>query len=342
MSLVAAEGTVADTPPRVLRAVRRDFSTAAAAAELVGVSDHVVRLRAWCAAAGPAPCRVVINGETGTGKGLVARLLHQHAAREGPFIQRGAGETAPSLLQDELFGHVRGAFTGATERRVGLLEAADGGALFLDELQDLTAEVQRSLLLFLDGHGFAPLGTYRRIHTELRVISAAQRPLDELVEEGLLRQDLMYRLREVTIVLRPLRERPEDVGPIAESVLRRHRGRGPDGACPRLSARTLALLVAHAWPGNVRELAAAVDTAAWTALGRETIEPEHLPEWFFEGMHKGPRPGVAGESEVEAALRATGGNVAAAARRMGVCSKTVRRRLASGGLDLGAIRRDRS
>jgi two-component system NtrC family response regulator len=162
----------------------------------------------------------VITGETGTGKGLVARLLHQHAAREG-------------------------AFTGAT----------DGGALFLDELQDLSAEVQRSLLLFLDGHGFAPLGTYRRIHTEVRLISAAQRP--------------------------------EDVEPIAKSVLRRHPGRGPDGKGARLSARTLALLVGLAWPGNVRELAAAVDTAAWMALGGETIEPEHLPERPLCGRRAG-------------------------------------------------------
>ena len=340
MSLVAAGATVADPPPRVLYAVPRGPSTPPAATELVGVSEHIVRLRAWCAAIGPTPCRVAITGETGTGKGLVARLLHRYSARAGSFIQRGAGETAPSLLQDELFGHVRGAFTGATERRVGLLEAADGGTLFLDELQDLSTGVQCALLLFLDGYGFAPLGSYRRIQPEVRLISAAQRPLGELVEEGLLRQDLMYRLRQVTIVLRPLRERPEDVEPIAESVLRRHPSRGPDGACPRLSARTLALLVPHPWPGNVRELAAAVDTAAWMALGGETIEPEHLPEWFFEEMGEGPRLGAAGESGVEAALRATSGNVAAAARRMGVCSKTVRRRIASGGFDLAAIRRE--
>jgi len=338
MSLVAADGTVAAPPPRVLHAVPRNPSVSPAAAELLGVSDHIVRLRASCAAVGPSPCRVAITGETGTGKGLVARLLHEYSAREGPFIQRGAGETAPSLLQDELFGHVRGAFTGATERRVGLLEAADGGTLFLDELQDLSTEVQRALLLFLDGYGFAPQGTYRRIHTEVRLISAARQPLGELLKEGLLRRDLLYRLRQVTIVLRPLRERPEDVEPIAESVLRRHPTRDSGGGCPRLSARTLALLVGHPWPGNVRELAAAVDTAAWMALDAETIEPEHLPEWFFEEMGEGPRPGAAGESGVEAALRATSGNVAAAARRMGVCSKTVRRRIAFNGLDLAAIR----
>jgi DNA-binding NtrC family response regulator len=342
MSLVVADRTVADPSPRVLYAVPRSSWTPPAVTELVGVSDHIVRLRASCAAVGPLPRRVAITGETGTGKGLVARLLHQYSARAGPFIQRGAGETAPSLLQDELFGHVRGAFTGATERRVGLLEAADGGPLFLDELQDLSTEVQRALLLFLDGHGFAPQGTYRRIQPEVRLISAAQRPLGELVEEGLLRRDLLYRLRQVTIVLRPLRERPEDVGPIAESVLRRHPGRGPDGRGAMLSARTLALLERHPWPGNVRELAAAVDTAAWMALGGETIEPEHLPEWFFEEMGECPRPSVAGESGLEAALRATSGNVAAAARRMGVCSKTVRRRIASGGLDLAAIRREGS
>lgn len=167
---------------------------------LVGVSDHIVELRAWCAAVGPSPCRVVITGETGTGKGLVARLLHTHSGRTGPFVQRGAGETASTLLQDDLFGHVRGAYTGATERRRGLLETADGGTLFLDELQDFSVDGQRALLLFLDGHGFAPQGSDRRIHPEVRVIAAAQRPLGELVGEGLLRRDLLYRLRQVTIV----------------------------------------------------------------------------------------------------------------------------------------------
>ena len=327
-------------PSRSVLTVLPGASLSTAPAEPVGVSAHIVRLRASCAAVGRWPCRVVITGETGTGKGLVARLLHQYSARAGPFIQRGAGEAAPSLLQDDLFGHVRGAYTGATERRVGLLEAADGGTFFLDELQDLSAEAQPALLLFLDGHGFAPLGSYRRIQPEVRLISAAQRPLGELVEEGLLRRDLLYRLRQATIALRPLRERPEDIGPIAESVLRRHRTAGCDGGCPRLSARTLALLERHPWPGNVRELESAVDVAAYAAHGEETIEPEHLPEWFFEELGTGPRPGAVREREVEAALRATQGNVEAAARRMGVSSKTVRRRIASSGLDLAAIRRE--
>jgi len=305
---------------------------------LVGVSDHIVRLRAWCAAVGPLPCRVAITGETGTGKGLVARLLHTHSGRKGPFVRRGTGETASTLLQDDLFGHVRGAYTGATERRRGLLETADGGTLFLDELQDLSMEGQRALLLFLDGHGFAPLGSDRRVQPEVRLIAAAQRPLGELVEEGLLRRDLLYRLRQATIGLRPLRERPEDVGPITAWVLRRHCARNPDGMGPRLSTRTLALLERHPWPGNVRELENAVESAAFSAHGEETVEPEHLPEWFYEELGTGPRLGAVRESELEAALRATSGNVEAAARRMGLSSKTVRRRVAFGGLNLAAIR----
>jgi two-component system response regulator FlrC len=223
---------------------------------------------------------------------------------------------------------------------VGLLEAADGGTLFLDELQDLSAEGQRALLLFLDGHGFTPLGSHRRIQPEVRLISAAQQPLGELVEEGLLRRDLLYRLRQQTITLRPLRERQEDVAPIAESVLARHPAGGPDGACPRLSASTLALLTRHPWPGNVRELEDAVSVAAWAAQGEAAIEPEHLPEWFFEEMDEGPRRSATGDAQVEAALRATHGNVEAAARRLGVCSKTLRRRIAWSGLDLGAVRRE--
>ena len=340
MSLVIAGHSVADPPPRALHVVAPGPSTPSEAADLVGVSDHVVRLRAWCAVTGPLPRRVVITGETGTGKGLVARLLHAHSARAGPFVQRGAGETAPTLLLDDLFGHVRGAFTGATERQVGLLEAAHGGTLFLDELQDLAAEAQRPLLLFLDGQGFALLGSHRRIQPEVRLISAAQRPLRDLVDEGLLRRDLLYRLRQATVVLLPLRERAEDVEPIAESVLRRHPARGTDGACPRLSARTVALLVRHPWPGNVRELEDAVDAAAWAAQREEAIEPEHLPEWFFEEMDVGPRAGAARGGQVEAALRATRGNVEAAARRIGVCSKTVRRRIAASALDRAAIRRE--
>ena len=262
---------------------------------LVGISDHIEELRARCAALGPLPCPVVITGETGTGKGLVARLLHKHSGQTGPFVQRGAGETDSTLLQDDLFGHVRGAYTGASERRRGLLGTADGGTFFLDELQDLPMKVQRALLLFLDGSGYAPLGSDRRVQPEVRLISAAQRPLGELVAEGLLRLDLLYRLRQVTIVLRPLRERPEDIGPIAEAVLRRHPTGGSGSACPTLAARTLALLERHPWPGNVRELENAVESAAWAAHGEDRIEPEHLPEWFFEERGAGPTFGVARE-----------------------------------------------
>lgn len=238
MSLVVAGNAVADPPPRGIQMVPRGPPIAPTPNDLVGVSDHIVHARRWVVANGPLLFSAVITGETGTGKGLVARLLHAHSARAGPFVQRGAGETAPTLLQDDLFGHVRGAFTGATERRVGLLEAAHLGSFFLDEVQDLLPEGQRALLLFLDGHGFAPLGSSRRIYPDVRFIAATQRPLRDLAQEGTLRWDLLYRIRQVTITLRSLRERPEDVAPIAEAVLRGLRAGGAEGAARRRRVRS--------------------------------------------------------------------------------------------------------
>ena len=340
MSLVVAGHAAADWAPRAIDAVPRGQQVASSPDGIVGISEHVRRLRSWCASVGPLSCRVVIIGETGTGKGMVARLLHRCSALPGAFVERGPGETTPTLLEDALFGHVRGAFTGAHERRVGLLEAAHGGSFFLDEVQDVLPEHQRSLLLFLDGRGFAPLGSHRRVFPEVRFLAATQRPLPELIEEGKLRPDLLYRMREETITLQPLRERPEDVGPIAEAALRRMLAGRAEGVPQRLSAATLALLRRHPWPGNVRELEGAVGVAAQRAQGEAAIEPEHLPEWFFEELDTGPGAGSAGELGVQAVLLATHGNVTWAAKRVGVCPRTLRRRIAASGVDLAAIRRE--
>jgi DNA-binding NtrC family response regulator len=292
---------------------------------LVGVSAHMRAIRAACARYGPTGRSVVIVGESGTGKYLVARLLHRHSGRSGPFVSAAGGEVAPTLLHSAYYGHCRGSFTGATGRGVGLLEAAERGTLFLDELQDQPAELQAALLSVTEGRGFVPVGAKKQIQTDLRVVAASQRPLRELVSAGRLREDLMYRLRKRVIVLLPLRERPEDIAPLAEAFLARLAASG--GPRSALSPEALAELERHRWPGNVRELEDILDAAAFEADGR-AIGPEHLPAWFYEDR-AGTWPRWASRSDREERLRATlvatAGNVAEAARRLGVTDRTVRR-----------------
>ena len=225
------------------------------------------------AAATDAP--VLILGESGTGKELAAAAIHRHSARAaGPLIRVNCGALPEGLVESELFGHEKGAFTGADRQKPGRFERAAGGTLVLDEVAELPLSAQAKILRVLQQHEFERVGGTQTLGTDARVISATHRDLPQEVAAGRFREDLFYRLNVARIVIPPLRERPEDLAPLAEAILRRlekrHGWRGLS-----LSSRALDAIKLRPWPGNVRQLENSMARAAIASRGR-VILPEHL------------------------------------------------------------------
>ena len=250
---------------------------------------------------------VLITGESGTGKELIARALHSNSSHcSGPFVAVSCGALPADLLESELFGHVKGAFTGAIRDRVGRLELARGGTLFLDEIGDLPLPLQVKLLRVLQERQFERVGESSSQAVDARVIAATNRDLHQMIAEGRFREDLYYRLRVVPIHIPPLRERPEDVGIIAQHLLAHIGGR--TGRALRLSPDTLGVLESHDWPGNVRELENALEYAVAVCSG-QTIQIENLPEELRGGAETARTPSTqpepAGAARGEAAAAAT-------------------------------------
>jgi two-component system, NtrC family, response regulator AtoC len=226
-------------------------------------------------AASPVPM-VLVTGESGTGKQAIARMLHDGSPRAaGPFVELNCSAIPETLVESELFGHERGAFSDARERKLGLVEIADGGSLFLDEIGDLGIGAQAKLLTFLEQRTFRRVGSTSARRVDARIIAATNRDLKGMVAARALREDLYYRLDAITVRLPPLRERPEDVAALAGHFLQqaaREFGRGFSAIAPE----TLGLLSAYRWPGNVRELKAVVNRAVLLHEG-DVLRPAHLP-----------------------------------------------------------------
>jgi transcriptional regulator with GAF, ATPase, and Fis domain len=219
---------------------------------------------------------VLITGESGTGKEVVARAIHQHSTRNsGPFVAVNCGAIPADLLESELFGHVRGAFTGAIRDRVGRFELASHGTLFLDEIGDLPPSLQVKLLRVLQEHQYQRVGESTTRATHARIIAATNIDLRVALRQGRLREDLYYRLCVVPIEIPPLRERREDIPPLSLNLLSRITAQ--NGLVRRISPQAMRLLLDYPWPGNVRELANVIEYGV-TVAGRETILPEDLPE----------------------------------------------------------------
>ena len=218
---------------------------------------------------------VLIRGESGTGKELVARAIHSNSAHASePFVPVNCAALPTTLLESELFGHTRGAFTGAVNARKGRFALAGRGAIFLDEIGDTSAEFQTKLLRVIQDREFEPLGAEKTERTEARVIAATHRDLEQMIEDGTFREDLYYRLRVVEVVLPPLRERRSDI-PILAAELIRRTSLSVGAPAVVLSDEALARLMEHAWPGNVRELENCLARAVVVASGG-VIRPEHL------------------------------------------------------------------
>lgn len=286
------------------------------------------------AAASEAP--VLLLGESGTGKELAAAAIHMLSARaDAPFIQLNCAALNESLLESELFGHARGAFTGAVRERQGRFEAAHTGSIFLDEIGDVPLPTQVKLLRVLETKTVERVGDHRPISTDVRVISATNRDVDALVAEGTFREDLLYRINTIPIRLPPLRERGADIDLLAQhfaTLLARRCGR----TAPSLPPATLAAMRAYRWPGNVRELKSALEYA-FVVMEGDVMGPDHLPPHITQaaqGSAAGQQAPVLGErAALQRALQQASGNKSAAARLLGVSRATVHNRMRKYGLN---------
>lgn len=238
-----------------------------------GTSPAMQHLRTLLEKVAPTDANVLITGENGTGKGVIARELHRLSARSHrPLVTVDMGAVAETLFESELFGHVRGAFTDARTDRPGKFEAADGGTLFLDEIGNLPLHLQAKLLAALQSRTVTRLGSNRPRPVDIRLLTATNRPLDELVARGDFRQDLLYRINTIRLTLPPLRARPDDILPLAERFLRRHAD-ASGRPVPTLAEASQRKLLAYTWPGNIRELEHALEKAAILSDG-PTIPPD--------------------------------------------------------------------
>ncbi len=240
-----------------------------AASVLVGGSEAMARLRGVIRAVAGAHAPVLLLGETGTGKELVARCLHEVSARKGGFVSVDATQCDPATLRSDLFGHAKGAFTGADQARPGAFRSADGGTLFLDELGELPLDVQARLLRVLESREVQPMGSDRSHPVDFRLVAATHRDLPGLAADGKFRLDLLHRVAVVVVRLPPLRERPEDLPDLVAALSARH------PRAPRFSPAAWKALSAHPWPGNVRELRNVVDRVAALGIAAEA-GPEDL------------------------------------------------------------------
>jgi DNA-binding NtrC family response regulator len=290
--------------------------------------QHVRELIAKVA---PTSSTVLILGETGTGKELVARALHESSLRaDKPFVPINCGALPETLIESELFGHRKGAFTGADEQRVGLFEVAHGGSIFLDEIGELPKSLQAKLLRVLESGEIRRIGDNESRKIDVRVICATHRNLVDMVEEGDFREDLMYRINTFEIHLPPLRMRMEDIDELAEHLYRRFRPGLPlQGQL--FAPETLHRLRAHSWPGNVRELANVIEHAT-ILCDAPPIEPKHLPQSFGLRSARVPELGPLSLRELELhaiqqALERHAGNKATVAEELGVSLKTLYNKL---------------
>jgi two-component system NtrC family response regulator len=318
------------------RALKRRLERIEGTPRLIGDSLGMERVRALISKVAPAPTQstVLILGETGTGKELVARAVHEQSPRSAePFVAINCGALPETLIESELFGHRKGAFTGADEHRVGLFEVANGGTIFLDEIGELPKAMQAKLLRVLESREIRRVGENRATTVDVRVVCATHRDLPEMVAAGDFREDLMYRINTFEVFLPPLRDRLEDIPDIAEHLLARFRGKAGPGS-RQLAEDAIEALKSHVWPGNVRELANVIEHA--TILCDDgPITAAHLPAQFNRRQLTGAaanRPGPISLRDLEMqaiyqALERHGGNKPKAADELGISLKTLYNKL---------------
>ena len=305
---------------------------------ILGQNAKMREIAEQIARVAPAPTTVLIRGESGTGKELVARAIHRSSPlRDKPLITVNCTALTPTLMESELFGHKRGAFTGAVMDKAGLFEKADGGTIFLDEVGDMPVEMQGKLLRVLQAGETKPVGDVVTRKVRVRVIAATNRDLEKALEAGEFRQDLFYRFNTFTITLPPLRERIEDIPVLAYHFLRKAEAK-VNKKVDRVSPQALDMMKRYAWPGNLRELENSIERAVVLASGRQ-IEVSHLP---FHLQELGPMAITSEGSFLEAKERVISlferdavirfltearGNISAAAKKAGITRRNFHRLL---------------
>jgi DNA-binding NtrC family response regulator len=303
---------------REINRLRADVEEAYSLERLIGGSAGMERVRNMIRKAAPSDATVLVVGESGTGKELVARALHALGPRSvGPFVDVNSAALAETLLESELFGHEKGAFTSAVARRRGKFEQAHGGTLFLDEIGDMPLPTQAKILRALQERSFQRVGGDEKIAVDVRVICATHRNLEEAVEKGQFRKDLYYRINALVIEIPPLRERPSDIPELARHFLARS-NRSEKRQVHGFSAAALEALCAHTWPGNVRELQHAVHRAVLVCDGDEIL-PEHLPPAVTRGRAAEAAPPTPSDQEglIEAVERLERSMILAALEKNG-------------------------
>lgn len=315
-------------------ALRAELEAVAGERTIIGTSPAMRKVMETVAQVASASATVLLQGESGTGKELIAREIHRRSPRaKGPFIAVNCAAIPVTLLESELFGHERGAFTGAYARREGRFKLADGGTLFLDEVADMDPMVQAKLLRVLQEGEFERLGGTQTIKTDVRVIASSNKPLLDLVREGKFREDLYYRLNVITIHLPPLRERPEDIPLLAQHFLVRFAKRNRKDV-RAISREAMEILMMHDWPGNVRELENTIEHAVVLCRG-DTIRAEDLPDLIASDAHArkyltiqlGTPLEEIEQQVIQQTLRMTKGNKRLAAQLLGIATRTIYRKI---------------
>jgi two-component system nitrogen regulation response regulator NtrX len=334
---------------REARALRRDLGLSG---EMIGDSPAMLQVREMISRVAPTDARVLITGESGTGKELVASAIHAASGRrDRPFVRVNCAAIPRDLVESEMFGHERGSFTGATDRRIGRFELAHRGTLFLDEVGDLGAEAQAKLLRAIEAKEIERVGGAKPIPVDVRIVSATNKDPAQAVQTGAFREDLLFRLNVIPIPLPPLRERPGDIPSLALHFSVQHRVRTGHPA-PAWTDDAIASLTRYAWPGNVRELANIIERLAIVHAGRAVTESDVaavLPIERSARPRATPLPDPASlehslsdtldEYErvlISRALSMTGGNVAEAARRLKTDRPNLYRRMRRLGIPVGS------
>jgi DNA-binding NtrC family response regulator len=315
---------------RQLRARLRDR---VAPNNIIGSAPPMQRVFEIIDQVAPSKATVLITGESGTGKELVANAIHQRSPRaSGPFVKLHCAALAETLLESELFGHERGAFTGAAARKDGRFSLADAGTLFLDEIGEISPSVQVKLLRFLQEHEFERVGGTQTIRVDVRVIAATNRNLVDDVKAGRFREDLFYRLNVVTLDMPSLRERKTDIPALGKFFLDRY-ARDNAKQIEGFAPQTLELLMSYDWPGNVRELENAIERAVVLTTGKN-VEPRHLPPNVRPMVSATGMPPIPGSTLAELekyaileTLKLTGGSTSKAAEILGISVRTIQYRL---------------
>ena len=350
-SLVARRATSSD-PARPISPSER---------KLIGRSPQIQRSVETCIQVARTDATVLLLGETGTGKELLARIIHEHSHRRGDFVAVNCGAITESLLESELFGHEKGAFTGATSAKDGLFRRAEGGTILLDEIGCLPLNAQHSLLRVLQEGCVRPVGSSREVPIDVRVIAATSTPLLEAMERHEFREDLFYRLDVIRVVVPPLRGRRQDLRPLFDHFCRQH-AEHHALTPPRVTPDFERVLLSYDWPGNVRQLENLTERLVLTCAGRELGADDlmrHVASPPSRAAHTASSPASRPEEPpthvdlsanlrdyldrceanyLEAALERTGGRVQAAARLAGLSRRTLSRRISKYGIEVSSLR----